>query len=76
MGNSADDLIVFSGARYAYVVNASASVQKQAKRLGNVHAVMGQLEADVADWCQALRVHQWVKKSADFCTTIGGSPST
>ena len=66
MGNSADDLVVFSGARYAYVVNASASVQKQAKRLGNVNAVMGQLEAGVADWCQALRVHQWVKNLLIF----------
>lgn len=66
MGNSADDLVVFSGARYAYVVNASASVQKQAKQLGNVAAIMGQLEAGVADWCQALRVHQWVKNLLIF----------
>lgn len=66
MGNSADDLVVFNGARYAYVVNASASVQKQAKRLGNVAAVMGQLEAGVADWCQALRMHQWVKNLLIF----------
>ncbi|WP_348729459.1 UbiA family prenyltransferase [Rheinheimera texasensis] len=66
MGNSLDDLVVFSGARYAYVVNASATVRKQAKLLGNVAAVMGQVEAGAADWCQALRVHQWVKNLLIF----------
>lgn len=66
MGNSAEDLVVFSGARHAYVVNASARVQQQAKRLGNVAATMGQLEAGFADWCQALRVHQWIKNLLIF----------
>ncbi len=65
-GNAAEDLTVWQAARWAYVVNASGSVLRRARRQGNVHRVLGPADASMHDWLRALRLHQWLKNLLIF----------
>jgi 4-hydroxybenzoate polyprenyltransferase len=65
-GNSRDDLPVWGAARKAYVVNASAAIERRARSLGNVVAALGSQRVELRDWGQALRLHQWLKNLLVF----------
>lgn len=66
VGNSQDDLSVWQAARHAYVVNAPAGVERQARRWGNVVAVLRSEASTLRDWAKALRLHQWLKNLLVF----------
>lgn len=65
-GNSNDDLLVWSAARQAYVVNASSATERRARKVGNVVGVLGSGQTTLRDWGKALRVHQWLKNLLIF----------
>lgn len=65
-GNSRDDLPVWRAARQAYVVNAPSALERRARALGNVAAVMRPPQAAWRDWTKALRLHQWLKNVLIF----------
>jgi 4-hydroxybenzoate polyprenyltransferase/phosphoserine phosphatase len=60
-GNSRDDLPVWRAARQAYVVNASPSIEREARAIGNVVGVLGSATPALREWVKALRLHQWLK---------------
>jgi 4-hydroxybenzoate polyprenyltransferase/phosphoserine phosphatase len=64
--NSKTDLPVWSAARQAYVVNASRTVERRARALGNVVGVLGSRQGALRDWIRALRLHQWLKNLLIF----------
>lgn len=65
-GNSDDDLPVWAAARRVYVVNPEAGVERRARELGPVEAVL-RSDGEVAqDWMKALRLHQWLKNLLIF----------
>jgi 4-hydroxybenzoate polyprenyltransferase/phosphoserine phosphatase len=61
VGNSSDDLIVWAGARQAYVVNAPDAVEKRARQVDNVTRVFQTHSSRLAKLKRTLRVHQWPK---------------
>lgn len=65
-GNSRDDLPVWEASRQAHVVNASSSVEQQARALGNVASVIQSSRGGLHDWAKALRLHQWLKNLLIF----------
>lgn len=65
-GNSHADIPVWQAARYAYVVNPELGVEKRARQLGNVTAVLGSYKPTIRDWKKALRIHQWLKNVLIF----------
>ncbi|MCL4775287.1 MAG: UbiA family prenyltransferase [Burkholderiaceae bacterium] len=75
-GNSRDDLPVWEVAREAYVVNASRSVERRARALGNVAAVIGSPQATLRDWAKALRLHQWLKNLLIFVPLLAAHQYT
>ena len=60
-GNSQDDLPVWETARHAYVVNASRTIERKARAIGNVVGTLGSGTPALRDWARALRLHQWLK---------------
>lgn len=60
-GNSSADLKVWKSARHAILVNASRSVDKQARSLCTVEYTVPAYRRGLADWSRVLRVHQWMK---------------
>ena len=60
-GNSADDLPVWSEARHAIVVNAPASVQRQARQRCEVEQEFPSLSSNAGALPSVLRMHQWLK---------------
>lgn len=60
-GNAHDDIVVWQSARRAYVVNPERGVERRARDLGNVEAVIRSNSPTLRDWAKALRVHQWLK---------------
>lgn len=76
VGNSHDDLPVWGAAREAYVVNASRSVERRARALGNVAAVIGSPRATLRDWTRALRLHQWLKNLLIFIPLLAAHQYT
>lgn len=66
VGNSHDDLPVWSAARRAYVVNPEAGVEEKAKALGNVERVISFSRNPLKSWVKALRFHQWMKNLLIF----------
>ncbi|RBJ84275.1 UbiA family prenyltransferase [Pseudomonas sp. MWU12-2534b] len=66
IGNSEDDLSVWSKARKSYVVNPRGSVERCALALGNVEQVIHSNSSGVKDWLKALRLHQWMKNLLIF----------
>ena len=65
-GNSKTDLTIFDAAAKSIVVDAPASVQKKAQRIGNVSKVFGLQSFSFRTFRKALRVHQWAKNSLIF----------
>jgi 4-hydroxybenzoate polyprenyltransferase len=61
VGSSRDDLAVWRVARMAYVVDAPPSVERSARELANLAAVLGSARPTLGDWVRAFRLHQWLK---------------
>ncbi|MET1079734.1 MAG: UbiA family prenyltransferase [Pseudomonas sp.] len=72
VGNSMDDLSVWSAARHAYVANPERGVLGRAQVQGNVEQVLDQHRAGLKDWLKALRVHQWMKNLLIFVPLLAG----
>jgi 4-hydroxybenzoate polyprenyltransferase len=66
VGNSLDDLKIWRSARYAYVVNASASVLLGIKSLDNIVQPIRYGVTEFGAWLKALRIHQWIKNALIF----------
>ncbi len=66
VGNSHDDLPVWSVARRAHVVNPEPGVEAKAKALGNVELVILSSHSAFKAWAKALRFHQWMKNLLIF----------
>lgn len=67
IGNSTDDLVVWSSARQAYVVcPPHSSIEKKAKAQGNVEKIIHTPASDIKSWTRALRLHQWMKNLLIF----------
>lgn len=60
-GNSSADLAVWRHARQAIVVNASAGLEGQARRLCQVEQVFPAKARGLGVWRRVLRMHQWLK---------------
>jgi 4-hydroxybenzoate polyprenyltransferase len=65
-GNDAADLQVWGSARRALVVNASASVERRARALGNTERVFRDRSARAGILVRSWRVHQWAKNLLVF----------
>lgn len=65
-GNSHDDLPVWSAARRAYVINATSTIERQARKISNVVGVLKSAPPALRDWIKALRLHQWLKNILIF----------
>lgn len=67
IGNSTDDLVVWSSARRAYVVCPPDShIEQKAKAQGNVEKIIYSSKPDIKTWMKALRLHQWMKNVLIF----------
>lgn len=66
LGNSRDDLRVWTSANKAYLANPEIGVEAAATRLGNVEQVIGMPNAPWRDWIKQLRLHQWAKNALIF----------
>jgi 4-hydroxybenzoate polyprenyltransferase len=66
VGNSLDDLPVWTAARRAYVVNPEPGVEAKANALGNVEQVISFPRSSPKAWARALRFHQWMKNLLIF----------
>jgi 4-hydroxybenzoate polyprenyltransferase/phosphoserine phosphatase len=60
-GNSAVDLLVWSHARGAILVNAPASVAQRAGRLTRIERRFEDPPPTLREYLKALRLHQWLK---------------
>ena len=69
-GNSADDLPVWSEARHAIVVNAPASVQRQARQRCEVEQEFPSLSSNAGALPSVLRMHQWLKNLLLFIAPL------
>lgn len=65
-GNSRDDLKIWAAARHAYVVDPEVGVEAEARKLGNVEAVISTPGNPLKLWGKALRLHQWTKNLLIF----------
>lgn len=65
-GNATPDLAVWQRARRAVVVNASASVARQAESLCELEQVFPSPQTGWGVWLRMLRVHQWMKNGLLF----------
>ena len=69
-GHSADDLPVWSEARHAIVVNAPASVQRQARQRCEVEQEFPSLSSNAGALPSVLRMHQWLKNLLLFIAPL------
>ena len=69
-GNSVDDLPVWSEARHAIVVNAPASVQRQARERCEVEKEFPSLSSHAGALPAVLRMHQWLKNLLLFIAPL------
>lgn len=60
-GDSAVDLEVWAGARYAIVVNATDEIARRAARVATIFKVIPRQTITLLLLCRVLRVHQWLK---------------
>ena len=65
-GNSQDDLPIWEVARQAYLVNASPTTERRARKIGNVARVLVTELPSLRDWAKAMRLHQWLKNLLIF----------
>lgn len=61
VGNSADDIHVWSGASTGIVVNASGSLLEKASTAVEVHGYIPRVPIPWSAWYRVFRVHQWLK---------------
>lgn len=66
IGNSHDDICVWSAARHAYVVDPERGVQRKAQALGNVKQTIYSKDSTSKSWLSAIRIHQWMKNALIF----------
>lgn len=66
LGNSRDDLIVWSAADKAYLANPESGVEPAAARLGNMAQLMRTSVHPWRAWMRQLRLHQWAKNALIF----------
>ncbi|RBJ81370.1 UbiA family prenyltransferase [Pseudomonas sp. MWU12-2534b] len=76
VGNSSDDLPVWSKARKAYVINPEHGVERRAKAQGNVEQVVHSNPLGYKDWLKALRLHQWMKNLLIFVPLLAAHQLT
>lgn len=72
VGNSRDDLCVWSAARRAYVANPERGVLARAQAQGNIEQVLSAPKTRFQDWSKALRLHQWLKNLLIFVPLLAG----
>lgn len=70
VGNSQDDVIVWTHARHAIVVNAPAKVLEQAKKVCEVTRIYPPFGQVVRTTLRAMRVHQWLKNLLLFIPAL------
>jgi 4-hydroxybenzoate polyprenyltransferase and related prenyltransferases len=75
-GNHTDDLPVWQHANRAIVVNAPASLAKQAEKVSSVERVFPRASNQLRVWHKALRVHQWMKNLLLFIPLLGAHSFT
>jgi 4-hydroxybenzoate polyprenyltransferase/phosphoserine phosphatase len=61
VGNSNDDLKVWTGSCNAVIVNASSTVLSQASKVAKVSKIFPPHSITISDWFRTLRVYQWLK---------------
>lgn len=76
VGNSCDDISVWSAARHAYVVDPERGVERRAQALGNVKQTIRSSAAPLKTWISALRIHQWMKNSLIFVPLLAAHQIT
>ena len=69
-GNSSADLPVWQRARRAIVVNASASVQQQARSVAEVEHLFVTERVGLSEISRVFRLHQWMKNLLLFITPM------
>lgn len=65
-GDAPVDLLIWRHARYAVLVNASATTERAARRGGNVTRTFAREGGGASTWLRALRLHQWLKNLLVF----------
>ncbi|MEB0138487.1 MULTISPECIES: UbiA family prenyltransferase [unclassified Undibacterium] len=70
-GNSSADLAVWSHARAGIAVNADPALLARAQQCCRLEQVFPPEPIGVRGWCQALRVHQWLKNLLIFIPLFG-----
>lgn len=66
IGNSADDLVVWSSANRAIAVNPDFGIRKRVTKMANLDKVIHPKTSIIYSWIKALRLHQWLKNSLIF----------
>lgn len=75
-GNSHDDVAVWQSAAHAIVVNASSSVERAARKIGNVERVIESRQPMFKTWSKSLRLHQWLKNLLIFVPLLAAHKLT
>lgn len=77
IGNSHDDLPVWSVARYSYIANPDLGVVRKANEVANVGRVFNSESRNVLKiWVKALRFHQWTKNLLIFVPLLASHQLT
>ncbi|WP_346830291.1 UbiA family prenyltransferase [Pseudomonas abietaniphila] len=66
IGNSKDDLPIWTVSRQAYVVNPDPGVEGRVKAMAQVEPTLRTNTASLRDWRRAMRLHQWLKNALIF----------
>ncbi|WP_062387566.1 UbiA family prenyltransferase [Pseudomonas abietaniphila] len=66
IGNSKDDLPIWTVSRQAYVVNPDPGVERRVKAMTQVEPTLRTNTASLRDWRRAMRLHQWLKNALIF----------
>src|SRR5690554_798384 len=66
VGNSTDDLPVWSRARKAYLTNPNGKLLQQAGQHYNIDDIFYCHQPGLKDWIRGLRLHQWLKNLLIF----------
>jgi 4-hydroxybenzoate polyprenyltransferase len=66
LGNSKDDLQVWTSAHRAYLANPEVGVEAAAAHLGNVEHIIRSSDSPWRAWAKQLRLHQWAKNALLF----------
>lgn len=66
IGNSKDDLPIWTVSRQAYVVNPDPGVERRVKAMTQVEPTLRTNTAGLRDWRRAMRLHQWLKNALIF----------